>query len=68
MKELLSRIQQGEVLVADGAIGSLLFTMGVRPGECPESVNLSRRDLLEEIAKRYLDAGAEIVQTNTFGG
>lgn len=68
MIEFLRRIQQGEILVADGAMGSLLFGMGLRPGECPESVNLARPGMTEEIAKRYLEAGARIIQTNTFGG
>ena len=68
MMEFLARIRQGEVLVADGAMGSLLFGMGLQPGECPESVNLAHSELLEEIARRYLEAGAQIIQTNTFGG
>jgi 5-methyltetrahydrofolate--homocysteine methyltransferase len=68
MKGPLERIAQGEALVADGAIGSLLFTMGLQPGGCPESVNLERPELLEEIARRYLRAGAQVIQTNTFGG
>jgi 5-methyltetrahydrofolate--homocysteine methyltransferase len=68
MKAFLERIGQGEVLVADGAIGSLLFGMGLEPGGCPESMNLERPDVLEEIARLYLDAGSQIIQTNTFGG
>ena len=60
MMEFLARIRQGEVLVADGAMGSLLFGMGLQPGECPESVNLAHSELLEEIARRYLEAGAQI--------
>jgi len=67
MRELLPRLKGGEILVSDGAIGTLLMERGLPPGEPPESVNLSRPDLLEEIARRYCEAGAEIVQTNTFG-
>ncbi len=37
-------------------------------GKCPEFINLSRTDILEEVAGLYLEAGADIVQTNTFGG
>jgi 5-methyltetrahydrofolate--homocysteine methyltransferase len=37
-------------------------------GKCPEVINLSRPDILEEVARLYLEAGADIVQTNTFGG
>lgn len=36
-------------------------------GPCPEAMNLERLEILEEIARRYLEAGADIIQTNTFG-
>ena len=68
MRPFLDRIRQGEVLVADGAMGTMLFQRGLKPTDCPESVSLTRPDLLEEIATAYLEAGADIVQTNTFGG
>jgi 5-methyltetrahydrofolate--homocysteine methyltransferase len=61
------RLAAGKALLADGAIGSMLLGSGLPPGAAPESLNLSRPEILEEIARRYLDAGAEIVQTNTFG-
>ncbi|UCG31592.1 MAG: homocysteine S-methyltransferase family protein [Phycisphaerales bacterium] len=67
MEPLLQRLGRGDVLVADGAMGTMLFERGLRPGQCPEAVNLERPELLEEIAGLYLDAGAEIIQTNTFG-
>jgi 5-methyltetrahydrofolate--homocysteine methyltransferase len=67
-KEFLERIKNGEVLIADGAMGTLLMEYGLKPGEPPESFNLDNEDILEWIAKSYLDAGAEIIQTNTFGG
>ncbi len=65
---LLARLAAGEILVADGAIGSLLMARGLESGACPESWNLSRPEVLQEIAGLYLQAGADIVQTNTFGG
>lgn len=70
MKPFLERIEQGEILVGDGAIGSLLMARAkdLIKGKCPEVLNLSRPDILEEIAKLYLDAGADVIQTNTFGG
>ncbi len=67
MKSLLKRLKDGEILVADGAMGTMLFDFGLKPGEPPESFNLTRPEVLEEIASLYLDAGAEIIQTNTFG-
>jgi 5-methyltetrahydrofolate--homocysteine methyltransferase len=67
MKPLLERIRRGEKLLADGAMGTLLLGAGLKPGGCPESLNLDRSVLLDEIARRYFEAGAEIIQTNTFG-
>lgn len=67
MKDLLVRIRNGEVLVADGAMGTMLMERGLKPGEPPESFNLTRPEVLEEIALLYLKAGANIIQTNTFG-
>ena len=68
MKKLLKRLSNGEILVADGAMGTMLFERGLKSGECPEELNLSKLDILEDIARLYLEAGADIIQTNTFGG
>jgi 5-methyltetrahydrofolate--homocysteine methyltransferase len=68
MKSILERIHNGEILVGDGAMGTMLFQRGLTPGECPESVNLKNPKLLEEIARLYFETGADIVETNTFGG
>lgn len=67
MKPILERLKDGEILVADGAMGTMLFQKGLQPGHCPESLNLTKPETLEEIARLYLDAGADIIQTNTFG-
>ncbi|MBN2345207.1 MAG: homocysteine S-methyltransferase family protein [Candidatus Aminicenantes bacterium] len=67
MATLLERLARGEVLLADGAMGTLLMAGGLERGAVPESLNLSRPELLEGIARSYLEAGADIVQTNTFG-
>ena len=68
MRGLLERLRAGEVLVGDGAWGTLLMARGLRAGEPPETINLTRPQVLEEIARQYLEAGADIVTTNTFGG
>jgi 5-methyltetrahydrofolate--homocysteine methyltransferase len=68
MQPFLERVDSGPVLIADGAMGSFLMERGLEPGEAPESFNLERPDVLREVAGSYLEAGAEIVQTNTFGG
>ncbi|MCK4306974.1 bifunctional homocysteine S-methyltransferase/methylenetetrahydrofolate reductase [candidate division WOR-3 bacterium] len=55
------------VLVADGAMGTLLYERGVPKGHCYDELNLSNPTLIQEIHKAYLDAGAELIETNTFG-
>ena len=67
MRALLDRLKEREVLVGDGAMGTMLLTKGLQAGECPERFNLDRPEVLEEIAALYLEAGADIIQTNTFG-
>jgi 5-methyltetrahydrofolate--homocysteine methyltransferase len=67
MKNILERIGAGEILVADGAMGTMLYERGFDISRCVEAVNLSHPEILEEIARLYLEAGAEIIQTNTFG-
>jgi len=68
MRPFLERVKSGPVIIADGAMGSFLMKRGLEPGQAPESFNLDRPDALREVAKLYLEAGAEVVQTNTFGG
>ncbi len=68
MAHILERINQGEILLSDGAMGSMLMARGLAPGSSPEAFNLDRIDILKEIASLYLEAGAEILHTNTFGG
>ncbi len=73
MQKFLDRLNSIAVnaekpIVADGGMGSLLFKLGLKPGDCPEELNLSRQDLLQKIGTLYFEAGAEILQTNTFGG
>ncbi len=67
MTNFFERLKQEKVLVSDGAIGSLLFEKGLNSGDCPERFNLEHPEVLAEIAQAYLQAGADIIQTNTFG-
>jgi 5-methyltetrahydrofolate--homocysteine methyltransferase len=68
MQPILSRLKSRPALVADGAVGTLLMEEGLQAGASPESLNLTNPQVLRDIARVYLEAGAEIVQTNTFGG
>jgi len=67
MKPLLERLAAGETLVSDGATGTMLLQADLEAGACPESICLDRPAVLANLALRYLDAGAEILHTNTFG-
>jgi 5-methyltetrahydrofolate--homocysteine methyltransferase len=67
MKGLLERLAAGEGLISDGAMGTLLLERGLKPGSCPEQINLERPEVPSEIARLYAEAGADIVSTNTFG-
>jgi 5-methyltetrahydrofolate--homocysteine methyltransferase len=66
--DFFERLNSGQHLVGDGAMGTMLFQRGLKPGDCPEQMNLDHPEVLSEIAKLYFDAGADIIQTNTFGG
>src|ERR1700756_5142482 len=65
--DFLSRIKQAPVL-CDGAMGTLLYARGVFINRCYDELNLSQPDLIRAIHHDYLQAGAEIIETNTFGG
>jgi 5-methyltetrahydrofolate--homocysteine methyltransferase len=55
-------------LLADGATGTNYFQMGLLSGTPPETWNLDRPELVRELHKRFIDAGADIILTNSFGG
>lgn len=67
MSVLLERIKN-EVLVVDGAMGTFLQARGLQSGECGELWNVDRREDVMAIHQAYIDAGADIIITNTFGG
>ncbi len=67
MKDFIKNIQEGNILLADGALGTMLIQKLGKQLECPEYINIYRPEIIESIAKEYLDAGAQIIQTNTFG-
>lgn len=64
--DILKKIHS-EITYFDGGMGTLLQKEGLKPGELPELWNLSRPDVIYNIHKSYLDAGSDIISTNTFG-
>jgi homocysteine S-methyltransferase len=65
--DFVARLQKAPVL-CDGAMGTLLYSKGVFINRCYDELNLSQPDLIRGIHHEYLQAGAEIIETNTFGG
>jgi 5-methyltetrahydrofolate--homocysteine methyltransferase len=67
MKKLLHEVARERRLVGDGAMGTQLFLAGLESGACGEAWNLTHPDRVLAIQKRYADAGADCIITNTFG-
>jgi homocysteine S-methyltransferase len=65
--DFIARLQKAPIL-CDGAMGTLLYSKGVFINRCYDELNLSQPDLIRGIHHEYLQAGAEIIETNTFGG
>lgn len=69
MKPTLTQlISEGKTLVSDGAWGTFLHAKGLKPGECPELWNIEHSEAVLDIARGYIDAGADTIETNSFGG
>ncbi len=68
MEGFLVRVKRGEILVGDGAWGTQLMQRGLPPGQPPEWFAIERPQVLEEVARLYLEAGADLITTDTFGG
>ncbi len=67
MTGLRERLQSG-VIVGDGGWGTMLAERGLPAGAAPERWTLEHPEVIAEIARAYVDAGAELITTNTFGG
>ncbi len=63
-----SLLAEKGVLLADGATGTTLFAMGLESGEAPELWNESHPDRIATLHQGFVDAGADIILTNSFGG
>ncbi len=65
---IAGEIRKGRVLVSDGAWGTFLIQKGLNAGECPELWCIDRFGDVVSVAKSYIEAGSDMVQTNSFGG
>src|SRR4051795_9452933 len=64
--DFLTRLRQGPIL-CDGAMGTMLYSRGVFINRCYDELNLSQPEMVREVHAEYLQAGAEVIETNTFG-
>jgi len=64
--DFLAELHSGRVLLMDGAMGSELQRTGLQSGECGEEWNVTRAECVRAIHQRYVDAGADVLLTNTF--
>ncbi len=65
-QNIINRLKQSPVL-CDGAMGTLLYAKGIFINRCYDELNLSQPEMIRDIHRDYLQAGAEIIETNTFG-
>jgi len=68
MHPLVEKLMKEGPIVTDGSWGTQLQNRGLKRGECPDSWNLNQPELVEEVACQYVEAGSQIILTNTFGG
>ncbi|MDE2801322.1 MAG: homocysteine S-methyltransferase family protein [Chloroflexota bacterium] len=68
MATLMERLSTGRVMVSDGATWTYLQQNGLESWQCAEEFNVTNGPVVQGMAAAYLDAGAEMVLTNTFGG
>jgi 5-methyltetrahydrofolate--homocysteine methyltransferase len=68
MNKFLERLNTDEILVADGATGSNLQKMGLKPGRPPEDLIIDDPDTILKLASSFVEAGSDIILTCTFGG
>ncbi|MGE5360823.1 MAG: bifunctional homocysteine S-methyltransferase/methylenetetrahydrofolate reductase [Bacteroidales bacterium] len=66
MQSFLSALDE-RVLVCDGAMGTMLYSKGIFVNRCFDALNLTQPDLVGEVHQAYVRAGADLIETNTFG-
>ena len=68
MEQLQTLIQSGRPILLDGAMGTMLMDAGMKAGDSPEEWNLLHPDQVKAIHRAYIEAGSQIILTNSFGG
>lgn len=68
MNKLQERLSTSQHLILDGAMGTMLFSMGLEQGDAPELWNEAYPERIQEVHRRYIEAGSQLILTNSFGG
>jgi 5-methyltetrahydrofolate--homocysteine methyltransferase len=68
LDKLTELLSASPYILGDGAMGTMLQSLGLTTGASPDEWNVSHPDLVKEVLQGYVDAGAQVVTTNTFGG
>ena len=63
----LKEILKNNILIFDGAMGTMLQKKGLKLGENPELLNLKKPEIIEEVHREYIESGCNVITTNTFG-
>src|SRR5919197_1428749 len=66
MKDFRSELEH-RILICDGAMGTMLYSKGIFISRCFDELNISNPELVREVHLDYIKAGADIIETNTFG-
>ena len=67
MKGFRERLQNNEVVVFDGGVGTYLYEKGIFINTCFDELNITNPDIVSEVHRDYVAAGADVIETNTFG-
>ncbi|HEV7573060.1 MAG TPA: homocysteine S-methyltransferase family protein, partial [Thermoanaerobaculia bacterium] len=67
MRDFIQAIADEHVYLFDGAMGTMLYAKGVFINKCYDELNLRNPEIVREVHKQYVRAGAEIIETNTYG-
>ena len=68
MERLSTLLQSGKPIILDGAMGTMLFNAGLDSGDSPEEWNILYPDKIRQVHREYIEAGSQIILTNSFGG
>jgi methionine synthase I (cobalamin-dependent) len=57
----------GQTVLCDGAMGTMLYSCGVFINRCYDELNVTQPEMVRSVHQQYLQAGAQVIETNTFG-